>query len=53
MGDGFREYHSAVNRYIIYNGSPFGMVQVFAAEVPLDFLPSLSPETESASERRV
>ena len=34
-------YFSADNRYVIYNASPFGVMQVFAAELPADFLASL------------
>ncbi len=46
-------YFTADNRHVVYNASPFGAVQVFAAEVPPDFLPSLSLETGSAPEGRV
>ena len=35
-------YLTADNRYVIYNASPFGSMQVFAAEIPSDFLPSLA-----------
>ena len=31
----------ADNRYVIYNASPFGTMQVFAAELPPDFLAGL------------
>ena len=34
-------YLTADNRYVIYNASPFGTMQVFAAEIPTDFLTSL------------
>ena len=34
-------YFTADNRYVIYNASPFGLMQVFAAEVPAEFLQSL------------
>ena len=34
-------YFTADNRYVIYNGSPFGQMQVFAAELPATFLQSL------------
>lgn len=34
-------YLTADNRQVIYNGSPFGVLQVFAAEVPEAFLSSL------------
>lgn len=34
-------YFTADNRHVIYNGSPFGITQVFAAEVPPAFLASL------------
>jgi len=34
-------YFTADNRYVIYNASPFGLMQVFAAEVPPGFLQSL------------
>ena len=35
-------YFTADNRHVIYNGSPFGLLQVFAAEVPEGFLESLN-----------
>ncbi|MDA1139535.1 MAG: hypothetical protein O3B01_13225 [Planctomycetota bacterium] len=31
-------YFTADNRYVIYNASPFGTMQVFAAEVPEEFM---------------
>jgi len=34
-------YFTADNRYVIYSASPFGLMQVFAAEVPPGFLSSL------------
>ena len=34
-------YFTADNRHVIYNASPFGLMQVFAAEVPPAFLHSL------------
>jgi len=34
-------YFTADTRYVIYNASPFGLMQVFAAEVPAEFLRSL------------
>jgi len=34
-------YFTADNRYVIYNASPFGQMQVFAAEVSGEFLKSL------------
>jgi hypothetical protein len=34
-------YFTADNRYVIYNASPFGLMQVFAAEVPEEFWRSL------------
>lgn len=34
-------YLTADNRYVIYNASPFGLMQVFAAEVPEEFWRSL------------
>jgi hypothetical protein len=35
-------YFTADNRHVIYNGSPFGTMQVFAAQVPAGFLGSLA-----------
>ncbi len=34
-------YFTADSRYVIYNASPFGTMQVFAAEVPDGFLRSI------------
>lgn len=34
-------YFTADNGHVIYNASPFGITQVFAAEVPTEFLKSL------------
>ena len=34
-------YFTADNRFVIYNASPFGVMQVFAAEVPEPFLSGL------------
>ncbi len=34
-------YFTADNKYVIYNASPFGTIQLFAAEVPEDFRRSL------------
>jgi len=34
-------YLTADNRYVVYNASPFGLMQVFAAEVPQEFWQSL------------
>lgn len=34
-------YFTADNRFVIYNASPFGVMQVFAAEVPESFLNDL------------
>lgn len=34
-------YFTADNRYVIYNSSPLGTLQVFAARVPAEFLESL------------
>jgi len=34
-------YFTADTRYVIYNASPFGLTQVFAAEIPAGFLDSL------------
>ena len=34
-------YFTADNRYVIYNASPFGTMQVFAAELPADFFAGL------------
>jgi len=45
IGGSFRyepnPYFTADNKYVIYNASPFGLMQVFAAEVPPGFLQSL------------
>ena len=35
-------YFTADSRYVIYNGSPFGIMQVFAARLPPGFLESLA-----------
>lgn len=35
-------YITADNRYVIYNASPFGVNQVFSAEIPERFLEGLN-----------